>query len=305
MSMTAYGIQPPRTGAVRPRGSKVLMILGVVVLVLGVIAIPVGFAMIGDSASEISGRAERIRQELLVEVDVPGTGEAQLEPGRYFAYAIDPVQVRDHESTATSLGDEPGVTVLNDQTNTTEPLVAEPTVTVTGPDGTPVPLELPAESDLIDSLAGDLLVIDKFRITEAGTYTVAASGTGADRVGVGRATDYGAAVGRAVGGGLLSLLGFGLATLGGILALAGLIWFLVSGASSGPPPPTNWGPPPGPWGPQPPVPPGSWGPSAGPTAPPGGAWAPPGQPGPWGWAPPPAAVPTADEPPADHSAPAG
>lgn len=254
--MTAYVPQPPSAGPGRARGSKVLMILGAVVLVVGVIAISVGFAILGNSTSALAERADRIRDQLLVEVEVPGQSEVRLQPGRYYVYSIDPFAVR-QDTSATALSDGP---------DPSDASALDPTVTVTGPDGAPVLMGGAGAGALVDSIGGELLAIDGFRVPAAGTYTVEASGAGADRVGVGRATDVGGTVKRAVGGGLLSLLGFALAGIGAVLALAGLIWFLVSGSSSGPPRPTNWGPPPGPWGPPQAWPPSAWAPPPGPPA---------------------------------------
>ncbi len=194
------------------------------------------------------------------------------------------------------------------------------TVTMTDPSGEPVALLVPSEtvtSDYPDG--GQLRLVYRFTVPEAGDYVIAASvfpgGEGLELF-VGRYD--------------LERLGkwvAGAAAIGGLMFVVGLVLLIVvlvrrsrakrarlAPPSWGPPPP-GWGPPgsqpppPG-WGPPgtqpppPPSPPGGWGapghtpPS--PVEPPSTGWAPPSSspPPPPGWNPAPPSDPSAPYPPA-------
>ncbi len=278
----------------RPRGAKVLMILGGVLLVVGVVGAQWGIDRVQDTADEISNSGDEVRNGLLIQLPVPGDAEVDLEVGRYDIFALAATGTGFSRTTTTTTSP-----VVTDATATTDPdpaEVDEPVVTVTGPDGRPVTTRDPGIESLFSGAAGELYAIESFTATDAGTYRISATGTGAEKVGVGPTVDTGN-VGRIVSGGLFTLLAFLGGGLGAILGLAGLIWFLVAGDGSPKPGPAGLfppGPPAGPyggpagWSPPPP------GPGQGGWAPPG-QWAPPGgsppQPGPPGWSPAPARPP--------------
>lgn len=266
--MTAYAPQPP-TRSGRPRGAKVLMVVGAVLALLAVALITLGAVVLGDGVSEIDERTDAVRTDLLVEVPIPGRDQVRLEPGRHYVYAVDPLL-----ADTGPLGTDP--TILtdgpdpNDDTFDEFDELAGPDLTfeITGPDGATVPTDLPGAGSIFDGLDDDRLdVVEEFRVTTAGTYTVTVTGGDARRLGIGRSGDITQSIGKAVGGGALIGFGFLIGTIGGVLLLAGFVWFLAGGTSSGPPS----GPPPMAWG----TPPPGWGqPGAGPGSTPGG-WAPP------------------------------
>lgn len=295
--MTAYVPSTPGGRPDRSRGSKILMAFGGVILAIGLAAIVIGVAILGDSTSDLDDRTDRVRSELLTEVDVPGRAEVRLDPGLHYVYAIGPEPSLPPGTTTSVLLDDTGTDTFD---------LSEPSVTVTGPDGEDIILDLPGPRSSFDPLSDDVDVIDEFRVAETGTYTVEATGGDAEQVGVGRSTDLSASIGKALGGGLLALVGFFVAPIGGALLLGGFIWFLVSKSASSTPQPSSWGPPPGAWGPPGAGPPGSWAPGPGPyPPPPPGGWTPPAPPSPLGWAPPPTPVPPAAERPPHEGGPVG
>lgn len=271
---------PART---RPRGAKILLILGLLLLVVGIVVGRSGVGRVERTVTDIRNNGDDVRNGLLLELSVPGDGEVDLEPGRYDVFAL---------YSLGSTGFRPRTTttsgpVVTDGTGTTPDELddpdefEEPDVTITDPDGRPVFLDEPSIESMFSGAAGELYALHSFRIDVAGTYRVAATGGEADKVGVGPTLDDGT-IGRLVASGALTLVGFLGAGIGFILAAAGGIWFLVGGK----PPPTA-----GPWGSAPgvTVAPGWGGPSYGPAP---GAWGapgpPPARPGPAaGWAPPP------------------
>ncbi|QXC62774.1 hypothetical protein KSP35_08325 [Aquihabitans sp. G128] len=289
----------------KPRGAKVLMILGAVLFVVGLVTGQQGTHRVTGAARDISNSGDEIRNSLLAEVPVPGEADVELDRGRYDVFAISP-EGTGFQRTTTST--DPA-TIPTDRTDPDDPYPGydEPTVEVTGPDGTAVLLRNPGIESMFSAANGELYPIRSFTVRQAGTYHLTASGSGAAQVGVGPTVDNGN-FGRLVKSGILTALGYLGAGLGFVLAVAGVIWFAVAGdrrplAAPGawPPPPGGWGPPraPGPWGAPPPGPwggpPPTWGaPPAGPWGAPG--WAPPGTGAP-GWPTPPVPPPGAPPPP--------
>ncbi len=274
-----------------------LAIVGAVILAASIVAVVAGVALLGDSVDDFGDSASGTRSRLLADFELPGEAEVRLTPGRYYVYAIDPVDLDELddplvpddlvvETTTSVLRDGGGDDGSGTGTGTTRTRrTLDLTATVTGPDGAEVPTDPPGAAAVFHGLGDELEVVREFRVTEAGTYVVAATGEDAPRAGVGRATDLGRAVGEALGGGLLTVVGGFGALLGGALLLAGLIWFLTSRSGPpAPPPASGYGygaPPPGPW-------------------PPAGGSS--GAPGTRGWAPPPPSgtpsrAPTAAPPP--------
>ncbi|MCU1496820.1 MAG: hypothetical protein JWM47_773 [Acidimicrobiales bacterium] len=275
--MTLTDPTAKRARAAKPRGAKVLLILGGVLLVIGLVLGQWGIQRLTGAVRDIRNSGDDVRNGLLVEVEVPGDGDVELRPGRYDVFVIRP-QAPGFDPTTTTTTTPPVVTDGSSQPEDLYPGYDEPTVEITGPGGARVPLRSPGIESTFIATTGELLAIHTFTVTEAGSYHVEAIGTGADKVGVGPTVDNGN-VGRLARGGIIGVLGYLGAALGFVLALSGLIWLLVAGDSRSKPPPGYYGPgPAGPWG----APPGQWGPPPGPSGP-AGPWAQQyGPPGPWG-----------------------
>lgn len=318
--MTAYRMadpipEPPGRRR-RPVGAKVLMILGAVMVIGAVIAFSTGAQRVVDGGRKLQQRADRLRRDLVVELEVPGRVEVRLRPGLYNIYDVDLLaNVEDPSSTAPTSTSELATTT------TTPPVVTDAPV---GPDGRPVPADpgstsvpgttapgavdlsprdaivtvtdasgfempqtSPGLSSLADAVGGELLAQQQIRIEQAGTYTVEATGADGKQIGIGRAESSGE-VGRVVSGAFLTLAAVFLGGLGALAAVAGLIWFFVGGGSSSPAPGSEpmvgWTPPP----------PGGF--DAGPPQPAAGGWPPPGTgwPGPAAPPPPPPPSPPSD-----------
>lgn len=259
-------VRPPKRG----KGPAVLAIVGGVALVAGIVAFVAGIILVGTAASDLVEDAGQIRDDLLVEVAVPGEGAVTLAEGRYYVYAIGP----DSPTTATTAG--PTTTSPFGDSTTTAPgasttsspaAVIEPEVSIEGPDGV-IALSEPGLDVVFNGISVDLHAIGQFTVDRPGRHTVAvvAGASTVPRIGIGEVHRTDGVAEKGIGGSVLLLASTILGGLGFVLLLGGLIWLAVRASNRPPPPPA------GPWG---------YGPSPGHGAPPGygvppGFGAPPG-----------------------------
>lgn len=256
-------LAPPKRG----RGPAVLAIVGGITLLAAVVAFAVGIVFLGTAARDLVEDAAEIRDDLAVEVEVPGEAEVTLAEGRYYVYAIgsgsSTTGATGGVSTTTAPGDPtttaPGVsstTVPGLPTTTAPTAVADPEVSVVGPGGGAVTLTEPGLEVVFNGISVDLYAIDQFTVSEPGSHTITAV-TGAStvpRVGVGEVRSTDGVAERGIGGSILLVASPFLGGVGFLMLIGGIIWLAVRGSNRPPPPP------PGPWG---------YGASSGYGAPPG------------------------------------
>ncbi len=210
----------------RPRGSKILMILGGTLLVIAFVGGQAGLHQAQRAGERIRADADGVRAGFLIEVPVPGGDQVDLERGNYTVYAV-----RSYDNTFRTT--VPTGPTTPGGGSTTVPSGSpsngiDVTAVITGPRGEPVPTRNPGLEATLSGLSGDFVGFAEFTVTEPGSYTVEGSGTDADRIAVGP-TLKGGNIGQLISGGLFAALGFLLGGVGFILGLAGLIWFLVAG----------------------------------------------------------------------------
>jgi hypothetical protein len=253
----------------RRRGPTVLLVLGAVVAVVGVVTMVVGGVVLGDDVVDTVENAIDFRDDLAVEVDLPGDATFELRGGdEYQVIAIG----RDLVRSSTDAGGF---------TDTDIRPFDVPEVTITDPSGDDVVLHDPGVSTTYDS-GVDGVVIYEFDAVDSGRYSIAVDGepSAVTSVGVGESFELEDLAG-IFGGAAAIVLGGVLLGMGIVMLVAGAIWLSVGGGSTTPRPPPS-----GPWGGSggwPAPPPGS-GPQPGYGAPPGYG-PPPGPPG-WGGPPP-------------------
>ncbi len=298
----------PRPKRHRPRGSKILVTLGVLMVVVGVVVAQRGSHGFRSAANDIRNSGDDVRNSLLVQLAVPDTDVVDLEPGRYDVFAVYGLGAATTTSGATPTS-PPTTSVPPPTTRPGPPTDRDrlprsdddlPLVTIIDPDGRRVTTVEPSIEALYSGGFGQLEAFESFTATTAGRYRIEVRGEGArngaiQEVGIGPSLDDGD-MGRLLTGGLLAVVGYLAAAIGFVLAASGGIWYLVSSGTPASPSSGPGGFParPGPAGraPGPPMGggnlPGGWVPP-GPQGPPG--WVPPpGQYPPPGWAPPPAAA---------------
>ena len=258
----ALPANPQATRATRPRGAKILAIVGAVLLVLGFVGTTAGIGRVRGHVKAIRDTGPNLRNEVIADLNVPGSRRVELEPGTYDVFAISTYGEGFRRATSTTTTTGPG---RSDEP--TGPLsnvgLDEPEITLTDPDGTVLVAREPGVGSIFAGVSGEMYAVARYRVVERGTYRLSASGGNAAEVGIAPSvTDQD--VIRLVGSGLLTLiaaLGMG---LGFLLGLIGVVWLLVAGGSAAPPPPLGW-------------------PGASPS---GGIWPTPG-PSPWADRPPP------------------
>ena len=273
----------------RPRGAKVLMILGAVLLVTAFVGGQMGIHQAQQAGNAMRTDANDVRAGFLMEVQIPGSDRVDLERGEYTVYAV-----RSYDNTfRTTVPTLPTGPAVTDGSSTTAPAGSSDdgrkvTVTITGPNGEQVQTDPPGLEATLSGLSGDFIGLAEFTVTKPGSYIVEGTGTGANRMAVGP-TLKGGNIGRLMSGGLFAALAFLLGGVGFILGAAGLTWFLVAGdgnSKAGPgglyaPAVTGIGPP-------------VWSqPSAPPLYPPGPGYPPPPRPPPPPPPPPPVGSPGA------------
>lgn len=299
----------------RPRGAKILLIVGLILLVIGIVAAKSGIDSFRQGVTRIRNKGPEVRNSVLATVKVPGSGKVDLEPGRYDVFALSDYGgfrgPRTSTTSSTSTSTTSTTTVAPPVTDrgtgsgggtgatSGRPVgIDEPTVRLIDPDGRELVAEQPGIGSVFGAATGEMYAVSTYQVVESGTYRLEAKGGNAARVGIAPAISDDEAthlvvVGLGVGMGFLS------GGLGVLFLIIGGVWWAV-GSRKRPPP--IWTGPMGPGGP-------GWGPGPGPGAGPGwgagstagwpgmvppgsfppDAWVPPAQPG---WAtPPPAAYP--------------
>jgi hypothetical protein len=273
-----------QTGGVaaeKRRGPVVLIGIGAVLSVLGIAGALIGVVLVGDDVVDTFEDVFDFRDDLAVEVPVPGSDTFELVGGEeYTVFAIGDDLVRSSS----------GVDGFND---TDVRSFTEPDVAITDPSGDAVRLGEAGALTTYD-LSIDAVSIAEFEAPASGTYEIVVDGpAGAvSSVGVGDAFDVDDVVGL-FGRAALIVLGGITATIGFVLLVIGAIWMSLGGSKPSPPPAGPWGGQPR-WGGAPGPPPSGWGGQHGPSPwgapPPGGppGWGPPQGPPPgWGGPPPP------------------
>ncbi len=223
------------------RGPVVLIVLGILLMIGGAAGFFVGTYVYGNRLVDEAADAIDLRGNLETEVAVPGTEKVVLEAQRYQLVAFGP-RLTHEVPGSVEPGDTRGHTLESLQ-------FAEPTVTVTGPDGSRVRVEDPFFDDVSSTPDLDAVVIGEFPVTEPGTYTVTTEqhGRAVTSVGVGSGIDFGETVDAVVTGGIVVAATVAAGGLGFLLFVAGLIWLLARGSTTTtstapPPPPPGYGP---------------------------------------------------------------
>lgn len=257
MVLPANPLAPKRT---RPRGAVVLAIVGAVLLVAGFVGTTAGIGRVRTHVKAIRDTGPNLRNQVIADLNVPGSRRVELEPGRYDVFAISTYGEGFRRSTTTTT---PGPGRVDEPSGPFSDVGLDaPQITLTDPDGNRLVRREPGVGSIFGGVSGEMYAVASYRVVEPGTYRLSASGGNAAEVGIAPSLSDGPVM-RLVGSGLLALvaaLGMG---LGVVLGLVGVIWLVVAGASasSGPGPAAvpGWRPPPPPGGgiwPQPPPPTG-------------------------------------------------
>ena len=219
------------------------MVLGVLLMVAGTVGFFVGTYVFGTRLVDSAADAIDLRANLVTEMNVPGSEDVALDQETYRVVAFGPKLTHNVPSGPVRSGDAPGTTL--------EALpFPQPRVSVTGPDGQPVPLEEAFTDSVSNTDAYDAVVIGEFTVSEAGTYTISTERPSRQvtTVGVGTGIDLEETVDSVIGGGLVIAATIGAGGLGFLVLLGGIIWFAVRGSSHShehdgpPPPPPGYGP---------------------------------------------------------------
>lgn len=243
MALPVDPMAPKRT---RPRGAKVLFIVGVVLVVLGFVGTTAGIGRVREHVSAIRDTGPNLRNSVIADLNVPGSRRVELEPDDYDVFAISTYGegFRRSSTTTTTTGpgraDEPTGPFSNVGLD-------EPTITLTDPDGKVLVPREPGVGSIFAGVSGEMYAVASYRVVEPGTYRLSASGGNAAEVGIAPSVSD-REVTRLVGSGLLTLLAALGIGLGFLLGLIGGVWLLVAGGSPAAPPA---GPQPG-WGAPPP-----------------------------------------------------
>jgi hypothetical protein len=224
--------------------------VGAVLVVLGFVGTTAGIGRVRGNVSDIRDTGPNLRNAVIADLNVPGSRQVELEPGRYDVFAISTYGEGFRRSTST--------TTTSGPTSADEPTgpfsnvgLDAPEITLTDPDGRELVGREPGVGSIFGGVSGEMYAVTSYRVVEPGTYRLSAAGGNAAEVGIAPSISDGD-VARLVGSGLLTLLAALGIGLGFLLGLIGVVWLLVSGGSPGPPP----GPQPG-WG-APPPPGGIW-----------------------------------------------
>ena len=222
------------SAAHRRRGPVLLMVIGALLLVAGASGFVIGSVLFGNRVADSASGFLDLRAKRVLELPVPGRDEVHLETGRYQVVAYGPRLVH----RARAAGDDDGLDAV--------PFV-DPAVTVTGPDGTRLPIEKANSTILSRSPVEGAVVIGKVSVTEPGAYRVIAQqgGPAVTSVGIRPSPDFGKTVGDAIGSGLIVVGGMVAGGLGLLVMVGGIVW-LGTGDSRQLdllPPPPGHGPP--------------------------------------------------------------
>ncbi|MCU0278938.1 MAG: DUF2510 domain-containing protein [Candidatus Nanopelagicales bacterium] len=188
--------------------------LPIVLMIVGIVMFAVGIAFaVGGITSSVSS----IANTTLIgsPFSTPGSSSTQLEPGTYVVYENIGFQ-----------GSRPGFVTVDPDS-----------ITVSGPGGDVVTtcVSCGASSSTLTLGSTTYVGVVSFQVTQAGEYTVASEDdTGAQLV-------LGPSLADAIGGIFGSLSGFfgwtGLAIVGALLGVAGLIWLIIAAVTGGSKPP--------------------------------------------------------------------
>lgn len=205
------------------RGPKVLIIIGGALTAIGAIAFVVGFVVIGATLFETVDEGLDPTSKLDLTVDLPGEGTVRLEPDRYQVVAVGPTLT----TVSGRMSDAGGQDV--DRLP-----FADPDVTVTGPDGQELALEPPDIERLSHAPGLDTVGLSEFTVTTAGDYTITVTGEPGPvtQVGIGEAKSLWEEAQGWVAGMLITFAGAGLGSIGFMLLLAGIIWWLIARSST-------------------------------------------------------------------------
>ena len=181
--------------------------IGKVIGIVGVAVLLIGGGMLGTGLFKLFRGLSQTRDRLTVEVPVPGTSETYLETGTYDVVAIGnglTEQVR-------SGGDG--------QTSTRRRSFVQPNVSITTNEGRSVPFINSAANFTFSNTHYDLVSLQRFRVTQAGTYRIEVNGEPGpvQTIGIGP-VDH-------TGGGMLALVGGAVLGLGVLVTIGGVVLY--------------------------------------------------------------------------------
>jgi hypothetical protein len=197
----------------------VLIWVGALMTALGTVLFVIGFVVVGAKAFDTFDEGLDPESKLDLTVEVPGEGSVRLEPDRYQLVALGPTLTR----TSGRQSDAGGLRV--DRLP-----FAEPTMTVTDPDGKEVALEPPSIDRLANAPGLDSVGLSEFTVTTAGEYTLEVEGEpdAVTKVGVGEAKGLWEEASGWVAGAIVIAVGALLVTVGIMVLVAGFIWWVFS-----------------------------------------------------------------------------
>lgn len=235
MALPAYPQAPKPT---RASGAKVLAIAGIVLLVLGFLGTTAGIGRVRGQVKEIRDTGPNLRNEVIADLNVPGSRQVELEPGSYDVFAISSYGESFRRATST--------TTTTGPTRSDEPTgpfssvgLDEPRITLTDPHGRKLVGREPGVGSIFAGVSGEMYAVARYRVVEPGTYRLSAWGGNAAEVGIAPSVSD-RVVTRLVGSGLLTLLAALGMGVGFVLGLIGVIWLLVARPGGPPPPPARW-----------------------------------------------------------------
>ena len=197
------------------KGPKSLLIIGGIVISIGVISVVLGIVVLGHGVATSTKDESTFRDHFTAEIPTPGRKTVRLEAQGYDLVAI-----------GNDLTD-PGRPKPNGGTYPiTRADFPHPTVTVTSQSGARVPVEGRRHVLIYSGDAYDLVSLNWIEIETPGTYVIETAGDGpVTSVGVGDANTWDEdSVRTAVGGGVLSILGFATIVPGVLLLIGGFVW---------------------------------------------------------------------------------
>lgn len=214
---------PPRR---RSRGPVVLIVVGALATVAGLVLTVVGGVFIGTELVDTVKDGLDPERDLDLVVEVPGSGEVDLDPGTYDVVVLgDGLTVRVQGGPSS-----PGDAVGHHLERTA---FAVPPLTVSS-GGTELELGEPGLPRLYSGPDGDLVSVYAFEATEEASYTLAVesvAGGQVEKAGIVESSELNLSnehVRRSLGGTLLLLVGIPLGAVGFLVLIGGVVWRLLA-----------------------------------------------------------------------------
>jgi hypothetical protein len=215
------GQPPPR----KSRGPVILIVLGALGMFVGLVLTVLGGVFIGTELVDTVKDGLDPERDLDLVVQVPGSGEVELESGTYDVVLLGNGLTVEVQGGPPSPGDSIGH-------HLERTAFAVPPLTVTS-GGTDLELGEPGMPRLYKGPGGDLVSVYAFEATDDASYTLTVEGDAGAQVeqaGIVESSELNLSnehVRRSLGGTLLLLVGIPLGTLGFLLLIGGVIWRLV------------------------------------------------------------------------------